>query len=202
MAPKAKTRKGGNAKSTRKHAAKKPATVRLSAEQLSDQEAQRLLLHHKRKLKPLLEAEKNAKAAVVQAKELAKKEGVPWKELQIALSLETEEGAEKHRLEMERLLRLDRWMGTEIGEQLEMFAKTSATEKAFEDGRRAALDNEPRKPPLHLSDSASKSWMSGHEAGTAHVNKARQSALGGFIKLSDVLPKDEASDVHQESEAA
>lgn len=154
-----------------------------TAEQLGEQDLQRLFFQHKRKLKPLLLAEATAKAAVTKAYEIAKKEGITKKELQLAIAMETDEGEEKIGAEVARTLRVARWMGIKLGTQLEMFGKDDPAEKDFEDGRRAALDDQPRKPPNHLSNAAQERWMSGHAAGTKQMNESREE---GFKPLGDV----------------
>jgi phosphopantetheinyl transferase (holo-ACP synthase) len=190
-----KPKKGAKPKNTAKAKTPPAARPKLTAEQLSDRERERLAHNHKQKLKPLLAAEKLAKAAVAKAKELAKKEGVPWKDIELLLKLETEEGAEKVRLDMERLLRLDRWAGAEIGVQLELTFKPKPAEKAYDDGRRAALVGDPRRPPLHLSDSDAKHWIAGHENGSEQQNKANAQhfkplgdAASNVTKIGDAAP--------------
>lgn len=154
-----------------------------TAEQLSDQERQRLLFAHRRKLKPLLAAKRNADDAVRKAFELAKKEGIPKKELDLAIRLETEDGVDAVRGQIEQMLRIDRWVGAEIGVQLEMFAKQDSRERNFEDGRRAALDDKPAKPPGHLSQQAEKHWLDGHAEGVKQISVSRAE---GFRPLGTV----------------
>src|SRR5262249_43368285 len=85
----------GNGAKPKGERQKKTAPPKKTAEEISDRQRQALLLSHRRKLKPLLETERLAKAAVAKAKELAKKEGITWKDLQLAIQLESEEGEEK-----------------------------------------------------------------------------------------------------------
>jgi hypothetical protein len=171
----------GKAKTARKARAAKP-----SAEQLSDQERQRLLLAHRRRLKPLLLAEANAKAAVTKAFELAKKEGVTKKDITLAIQAETEEGEAKIRAEIERVLTVTRWVGSDIGVQLDLFPKASAAEQAFEDGKRTALDDKPRKPPNGLSQAGEKRWFDGFDQGRVALNESRAQ---GFTPLADAAKK-------------
>lgn len=140
-----------------------------TAAELSDMDRQRLLLAHKRKLKSLLLTEAAAKKAVTGAYEIAKKEGVTKKELELAFLLDTDEGAEKVKKQMQQILDVDRWVGAELGEQLNMFPKQSASDKAFEDGKRSSLNDEPARPPAMLSQAASQRWMEGWKIGRAHV---------------------------------
>ena len=176
----AKTAKAGNAK----RKAKAPAKPKPTVKQLSDQQRQALLFQHKRKLAPLLSAESAAKAAVTKAYELAKKEGIPKSEILLALRLESEAGIEKVKAEVERTSRIARWLG--VGKQLDLFGsaeKQIAAERHYEDGRRAALNDEPPKPPGHLGVKDADTWLSGHAAGRKTLNTERAQ---GFQKLGDV----------------
>src|SRR5581483_2375326 len=111
-----RTGKAGGAKKPPKAKKKTDKPRKPTAAELSDTERQRLLLAHLRKLSPLLIAEATAKDNVRKAYELAKKEGVTKKELELALLLKTDEGAEKVKKQMQTILDVDRWMGSEVGE--------------------------------------------------------------------------------------
>lgn len=179
---KTKTGKASGAKKPPK--AKKDKARKPTAAELSDTERQRLMLAHKRKLKPLLLAEIAAKSAVTKAYELAKKEGVTKKDLQLAALLDTDEGAEKVKKQLQQILDIDRWMGTTLGEQMDMFPKQSASDKAFEDGKRSALNDEPARPPTTLSQTVSQRWMEGWNEGRKTLNAARAE---GFRPLGQVV---------------
>lgn len=180
------SKKPTKAKGDRKPAAKKKADKprKITAAELSDIDRQRLLLAHKRKLKPLLLTEAAAKKAVTQAYELAKKEGITKKELELAFLLDTDEGAEKVKLQMQQILNVDRWVGSEVGTQLDMFPKPSVLAKAYEDGKRSALSDEPARPPESLSQTAANEWLAGHAAGRQALNASRAE---GFKPLGEVV---------------
>lgn len=183
MAKKPQTKKGGAAKPK----PGKPKREKQTVEQLTDQERQKLLFSHKRKIKPLLEAEKLAKGAVTKAYELAKKEGIPKSELKLAIAYETEDGEEKQGKEIERILRIARWMNVPLGSQFEMFSngkKVKPSEKYFEDGRIAALDDQPRKPPSHIVDNMTVHWFEGYDVGRKAMNIERVAT--GFMTLGEV----------------
>lgn len=161
---------------------KASGTSKPTAEQLSDQQRQALLFAHKRKIVPLLEAEKNAKTAVTQAFELAKKEGIPKKDIKLAIQLETEEGIEAAKNDLERTNRIARWLG--VGKQLEMFGdKETVRQRHYEDGRRAALNDQPASPPGHLAQHDAQVWLEGHSAGRNTLNETR--VRDGFRSLGD-----------------
>lgn len=156
-----------------------------SAEQISDEQQQERLLYYRRRLTPLIAAHKNAGSAVSTAFEMAKKEGITRKDIMLAIQLESEEGETTAKLELERTLRVIRHVGSEIAEQLDLFAKQSVQERAYEDGRRTALDDRPARPPEHLSQQAAQSWLTGHAEGRQALNAQR---LGGFKPLGEVVP--------------
>lgn len=183
MAGKAKNGKASSAKANGAKA-KKAAAPKPSAEKLNDQELQALLLQHVRKITPLITAANNAKAAVTKAYELAKKEGVTKKEIDLALKLRTDEGREKVAAEIARDVRVARWVGADLGTQFDMFAPQTKADKDFEAGKLAALSDEPRKPPKHLSNAASERWMKGHAEGSEFLNEQR---LSGFKPIADVV---------------
>jgi hypothetical protein len=177
---KAKTKTTGKTKERKQKAPKK------TAEQMSDEQRRVLLFNHKRKLKPLLAAEKEAKAAVTKAFDVAKAEGIPKKDLKLAILLESDEGIEATKLDVERTQRIARWMG--VGRQLDLFAATTKptnAERHYEDGKLAALNDQPAKPPSHLSQKDHQHWLEGHAAGRTALNTER--ASGGFRPLSDVV---------------
>jgi hypothetical protein len=166
--------------------AKSPST-KPTAEQLSDMDRQRLLMDHKRRIKPLVLAAKEAASDLREAYELAKSEGVPKKQIELAILLETDEGRTKVLGQFQSMIDVDRWMGKSIGTQLELFDKQSPKEAAFEQGRIAALNNEARRAPSHLSDGNAQHWMEGWGSGMAQVNKSRDTAtFGAFKPLGEV----------------
>src|SRR5581483_10361449 len=179
-----RTGKAGGAKKPPKAKKKTDKPRKPTAAELSDTERQRLLLAHLRKLSPLLIAEATAKDNVRKAYELAKKEGVTKKELELALLLKTDEGAEKVKKQMQTILDVDRWMGSEVGEQLDMFPKAKPSDKAFEDGKRSALNDEPARPPANLSQAIAQRWMEGWNEGRTTLNAAR---AAGFKPLGQVI---------------
>ena len=173
------------AKGPPKSRAKKAAPEKPTAEKLSDMDRQRLLMDHKRRIKPLLEAAKEAGSDVREAYELAKSEGITKKMIEMAILLETEEGQKKVLGQFQWMIDVDRWSGKSVGTQLELWDKESPKEAAFEQGRIAALNNEARRAPTHLSDANANHWMEGHASGTAQVNKSRDASLNGFKTLGE-----------------
>jgi hypothetical protein len=182
---KARTGAAGKGKPDAK-ARKKDKPEKKTAEQLSDMDRQKLLFKHKNKLKPLLVAKKAAGDAVSKAYELAKKDGVPKKEIEFAIICETGEGVVETNMHLEMMQRVARWSG--VGKQLELFGgKDDLTkqERVYEDGRIAALNDLPAKPPEHLAQKDAQTWLSGHAAGRTSLNTQR--ATTGFKPIGDAV---------------
>lgn len=153
-----------------KSAASKP---RPTAEQMSDKQRQELLLHHRKKLVPLLQTKKAADAAVSHAYEIAKKDGTTKKSIEISIQFMTEEGREKIQAQVQAVLDVDRYTRSGLGEQMELFAKESSEERDFEDGRLSGLEEQDPSPPEYLSDKRQKVWAKGYDQGRADLNESR-----------------------------
>lgn len=190
MAKRGKAKGGTGAGKTAKKQRTKTAAApaKKTAEQLSDEDRQRLLLNHKRRIKPLLAIEKQAKDDVSAAYEKARKEGVTKKDIELAIKLETEEGRVAVTTALQRMLDIDRWTGKAVGTQLELFAKEKPAERIFEEGRRAALEEQPRVPPSHYNDRDQRTWIEGHAQGVHQMNRARQAALDGMAADGGAKP--------------
>lgn len=184
---------GGKAKTEAKTRAK-PKSEKKTVEQLTDMERQKLLFQYKNKLAPLLEEEKEAKAAVTKMFEEAKKIGIPKADIKIALALddklhdpeEHDKNVEKQKQDVERVFRISRWMQIDIGAQLEMFvgSKETKSERLFEAGRIVALNDQPARLPSHMAPESkdAKTWLEGY-AGRTELNTQRAS---GFRTLAEV----------------
>ena len=189
---KAAVKNGAKDKTERKK--KKGSLPKPSAAQMSDQDRQALLFSHAKKLKPLLAAKKEAADAVTQAFELAKSEGVTRKEIELKIAFESGEGIDKVKAEVERIQRIARWSG--VGRQLEMFTDNETVrQRHFEDGRRAALDDQPAKPPGHLAQKDAQTWSEGHAAGRNTLNAQR-------VTFGIKAPKDGETEMMPLGEAA
>ena len=191
--PRGKGAANGSAKKTEPRKKKSSTPAKPSAAVLSDQDRQALLFKHARTIKPLLAEKKEAADAVTKAFELAKSEGITRKDIELKILLESGEGIEKAKVEAERMQRVVRWMG--LGKQIEMFSDhETVAQRHFEDGRRAALDDRPAKPPEHLSQKDAQTWLQGHESGRTTLNTQRiqtgfklpeEPATGELAPLSD-----------------
>lgn len=169
----------------------KPKTkaAKPTAEAMSDQERQRLLFAHKRKIKPLMASRKEADDELRKAFDLAKAEGITKKEIEHAIAFESAEGLEKQRQALETMTRVARWMG--VGKQLDLFAGGKPNpDQYYEDGRIAALNDQPRKAPMHLSQKAAQQWMEGHAAGCRVTTETRANGFKPLAAAADGVVDD------------
>ena len=134
--------------------------------------------------------EKNAKGDVTKIYELAKKDGIPKKELQTAIKLKSDEGVQELQNDIDRILRISRWRGANIGTQFDMFNLTQGNaDPIFEEGRNAAKRGEARKPAAHYSQKAAARWMDGWDKGNAARLAAIQEGLGEMASVGSVADK-------------
>lgn len=157
------------------HATKK------TAEQLSDEQRMSLLFNHLGKIKPLIEAKKEAESDLKAAYDLAKAEGVTKKEIELAIKFESEEGAQSIESDLERIARIARWSGAKLGTQFNLFdAKGEKIDPIFEEGKRAALKDPAGKPkpPAHHHPKAAQRWLAGFHEGRSILNEQRTRDFG------------------------
>ena len=182
----AKSERGKPEKSERKKkngVAKKP-----SAEALSDEQFKKLLYMHVGKYKPALERKDEATKALKQILDAAKEDGIPKKDIELAIKLESGEGELDTAAEVKRIFRIARWAGTKIGTQLELFAKSDKkVDIIYEEGHRAGLRNEPGRVPAHHGQNAAQRWLHGHAAGLKELNELRSERFGGMRPLSETV---------------
>lgn len=118
----------------------------------------------------LEEAKKKRGSIETEIKEMLGKNGV--KDVKDYIKLREPEGEVEIQTDIERRLRLARWQNAKIGQQLQMFEdRTTATDKAFEEGKGACFRDEPRKPPYAPSVPQHEAWLKGYQAGQDVIMK-------------------------------
>jgi len=137
--------------------------------EFTDEELQALFFQHKSLFETRLAAKKKADADFKNACKLIKSEGGKTQvaDIKTAIRLDTDEGEADVKSELENTLRVARWMGASIGSQFEMFDedRTPAVDRAFDEGKRAGMKGEPRKPPHDPSTPQYATWMEGYGVG-------------------------------------
>lgn len=147
----------------------KQAEQRLNSE-LTDDERRALLFQHVKTYEQRLEAKKKADADLKNACKVAKAElgKDAMADIKDVIALKSPEGEAALKAEIDRKLRIARFMNAPVGHQF-TFADDMrpATDKAYDEGKRAGLDGEPAKPPHDPSVPQYASWMEGWHAGQA-----------------------------------
>jgi hypothetical protein len=181
--------KGGKKKTERTKAKNKKDKP--TAEALSDQEFKKRLYMYVGRYKPLVAAKEEAAADLKELIEEAKTNGIPKKDIELAIDLETAEGELAVGEDVKRIFRIARWAGTKIGTQLELFAKPSSkVDPIYDEGYRAGLQNQTAKPPSHHGENAAQRWLDGYHSGLKELNETRAERFGGTMApLGNVAAK-------------
>jgi hypothetical protein len=154
--------------------------------ELTDDQRAALLFQHVRSYKTALEAKKKADADIKNICKIAKAEcGKDAVEsIKDKIKMETEEGQAEVKAQIERQLRVARWMGADVGTQFSMnleVDRTPAEDRAYDDGKRVGLAGGPCNPPHDPSVPQYAKWMGGFHAG--------QAVLAAGIKRKEPEPE-------------
>jgi hypothetical protein len=179
---------GTSGKTATKSRPKAERVARKSKLTRADEEHQRtVFFHHKNKLKDLYGGAEHIAGKIKEAFEIAKAAGVSKQDILIALKLEKDET--KVATTFQATERVAKWMGYAIGSQLTLFAE----DEAFEDGKRAGLQNQMRKPPENLGDAAQGRWFAGYSEGikayTAAFDNGFRGAATELAPLAELAEK-------------
>ena len=151
---------------------------------LTDDQTAALFFQHKKAYSAALAVKKDADAKFKNACKLAKSElgddAVP--SIKDALLLETEEGEAKIKAEIERKMRIARWMAVPFGSQPDFFEedRTPAVDRARAEGKRDGLSGVSLKPPYDPSlpqyEAYAEGWHEGQAASFA-IQRTEDAAL-------------------------
>lgn len=144
-------------------------------EEMSDEQRQALFFQHVGKYRTAFGKKKVADAELKNICKIAKAELGKNAVLDIkdAIAIEDSEddsAVEAIEAEIERKLRVARWMGAELGAQFDLFLAgqgLSTPHKAYEAGKRAALKGEPARSPYAEATADGQDWLKGHHDGIA-----------------------------------
>lgn len=143
-------------------------------DELTEMEKQDLFLSCKTALATAKGKLAKVVADVRNIKKRIKADGFTVKQVEAALLMETAEGEEKLRVEMQELLQAAKWVGVPWGAQLDMFSepdRTPAVDKAYEAGKRASMGDKSRKAPHSPESPQAASWYEGYDAHQAELHK-------------------------------
>lgn len=146
--------------------------------ELSEAQRQDLFLSHKNALITVKGKLTTAVANVRNIKKKIKADGYTVQQVEAAILMETEEGEAKIRAETADILQAARWVGVAWGETLDMFNepdRTPAVDKSREAGKRASMEDKPRKAPHAAESPQASAWYSGYD-------DHQRALAGGFKK--------------------
>jgi len=135
---------------------------------LTEDEQRALLFQHKGAYEKALADKKAADARLKNVCKIAKAElgKGAVADIKDAIALEQPEGEAAHRAEIERQLRIARWMGASVRTQFSFSEDmTPSVDRAYEEGKRAGLKGDPASPPHDPSVPQYGKWMEGWHAG-------------------------------------
>jgi hypothetical protein len=152
---------------------------------LTDDELHSLTLHHKKQYESALATKKKAASSFLEVTKKIKAElgSAGLLDIKDMLASETEDDfEEKIQGELERKARLARWLGLDVGTQIDLFGdatgvKPPLADRAYEDGKRSGLAGEVCKPPFDAGGEAHQKYVEGWHFG--------QAALASQIKKKD-----------------
>lgn len=152
---------------------------------LTDDELHALTLHHKKQYESALATKKKAASSFLEVTKKIKAElgSAGLLDIKDMLSSESEDDfEEKIQSELERKARLARWLGLDVGTQIDLFGESSGVkpplaERAYEDGKRAGLAGEICKPPFDTGGEGHQKYVEGWHFG--------QSIKASQIKKTD-----------------
>lgn len=147
-----------------------PGAGHNGAPELTEEQTIALTFSHKRAYAAALAAKKAADAALKNTAKLAKSElgDTAVADIKDIIAIETEEGEAKLKAEVERKLKIARWMGLPNGANGELFPqvdRTPAVDRAAARGKRDGLAGEPANPQCDPSVPQYNSYMEAYHVG-------------------------------------
>jgi hypothetical protein len=130
-----------------------------------DPEAKALFLNHLPKIEALRDAINKATANLRNAYKTAKAQGGFEKvDFDYAIAVKTAEAEAKTRAKIARQLTIARFMGSDLGGQLDLFLepdRTPAADRAYHEGETASMKNEPAQPSYAPETEQYRQYMKG-----------------------------------------
>lgn len=156
---------------------------------LTDDEKRALFFQHKRIYELALAAKKQADSALKNVCKKAKAEcgNDAVSDIKDAIAFEGDDGREKFTAEIERKHRVARWLGLPVGSEPSFFEavdRAPSEDAAYDEGKRAGMAGEIRRPPHDPSVPQYDRWLTGWSDG-------QQILASAFNKLKTEPPVSE-----------
>ena len=186
-APKADT---VNADATKSDAAKeaKPKPAKNAPRVSNDDQDRALFLQALPKIAKLIADKDAAVAALRNAYKQAKADGFDKVDFDEAFKMQGHEGEKVKKAAISRSLRIARWLGMDLGDQLDMFEQPSrvpAADRSFEEGKTQAMQGISARCDYAPDTEQYRNFMRGWHAGQEVLSQ-------GFKKLHPEVEKDQA----------
>lgn len=143
--------------------------------QLTDDQRAALTFDWRKKYETALNAKKKAEADFKNTCKSARADlgDTAVDDIKSMIAMESEEGEAKIRSELERQMKVARWMGMPFGSQSDMFGedRTPAVDRAYALGKKAGLAGESMQPPHAPGVPQHQTWLEGWHDGQAVVSK-------------------------------
>jgi len=201
-APKADTVKADASKSdAASEKPEKPAKPAKNAPRVSNDDQDRaLFLHNLPKIAKLIADKDAAVAALRNAYKQAKADGFAKTDFDEAFKMQGHEGEKVKKAAISRSLRIARWLGMDLGAQLDMFeqdARVPAVDRSYEEGKSQAMQGLSLKCDYAQETEQYRTFAKGWHDGQEILSK-------GFKKLHPEVAEDEKQKLikKQEREAA
>lgn len=147
----------------------------------TDLEAKALFLHHLPKITDLKAKLASANANLRNGYKTAKADGFLKNDFDVAFEIQGAEGEKKKKAAIARELTIAKWLGCDLGTQLDMFLEPSrvpAGDRAYQEGETASMTGKPLKCDYHESTEQYREFVRGFNAHQATLQS-------GFKKLED-----------------
>jgi hypothetical protein len=121
-----------------------------------------------------------ATADVRNVRKRIKADGFTVVQVKAAIALETPEGEERIRAEIQERLQAAMWVGVPWGAQLDLFEqpdRTPSVDRAYDEGKMASMSNQRAQPGYAPETEAYRSYMAGYHD--------HQRELAGGLKAPD-----------------
>lgn len=154
----------------------------------TDEQNRALFLHHLPKVADLKDKVAKATANLRNAYKAAKADGFLKVDFDIAFEIQGAEGEKKRKAAIARSLQIARWLGCDLGAQLDMFVAdplVPAADRAYEEGKTDSMLGKSAKPGYDPSTEQHRRYMAGYHDATESRVKS------GITKLHPEVQKDQ-----------
>lgn len=133
--------------------------------EMSPEERRTLFLKHRTTYEAAQKKIERAKAERKKLVGVIKADGFTVAQVETALRLQTPKGEKAARKEIADALQAALWVGCDLAGQMDLFktaAFNDATDRAYDEGQQASMENKPAKPPYDPDTPNYRNWLEGY----------------------------------------